>query len=268
MNGRKNKAQDAFGVNDVIDKFPTVVPGMPGKRKRNVYVYVPDYATEDMRFPVLYMFDGHNVFFDSDATYAKSWGMKEYLEDAQTPMIVVAVECNHGKNYARLKEYSPYSFGRGEDEIKGKGKKYMAWLTGTMMPYINAHYPTLTGREHTWIAGSSMGGLMSLYAVLACNDIFSRAACLSPSLWTAPEQLVDLVKNTDLDPNTMVYMDYGAREMGNHPMTKSCLIKMCTALLEKDVVATCRIVPNGDHCEACWEEQVPFFMNILNYWRD
>lgn len=47
----------------MIDKFPTVVPGMPGKRKRNVYVYVPDYATEDMRFPVLYMFDGHNVFF-------------------------------------------------------------------------------------------------------------------------------------------------------------------------------------------------------------
>ena len=96
----------------MIEKWPTVLPALTGKQPRTVYVYVPDMALEDpdARFPVLYMFDGHNVFFDSDATYGKSWGMKEYMEGTATPMIIVAVDCNHSPNHGRLSEYSPFSF--------------------------------------------------------------------------------------------------------------------------------------------------------------
>ena len=76
----------------MIEKWTTPIPKLSGREGRTVYVYVPDEAQEnpEARYPVLYMFDGHNVFFDSDATYGKCWGMKEYLESTNTPLIVVA----------------------------------------------------------------------------------------------------------------------------------------------------------------------------------
>ena len=96
----------------MIEKWTTPIPKLSGREGRTVYVYVPDEAQEnpEARYPVLYMFDGHNVFFDSDATYGKCWGMKEYLESTNTPLIVVAVDCNHSPNNGRLSEYSPFTF--------------------------------------------------------------------------------------------------------------------------------------------------------------
>ena len=155
------------------------IPVMGGKKPRTVYVYLPEQAEEDpdARFPVLYMFDGHNVFYDADATYGKSWGMGEFLDDTGAGLIVVAVDCNHRQPNGRLCEYSPFDF---EDEdfgkVRGRGKRFMDWMTRTLKPVIDARYPTLPDREFTWIAGSSMGGLMSLYAVTAFNRVFSRAA--------------------------------------------------------------------------------------------
>ena len=90
----------------MVEKLPVTIPALSGKAERNVYVYLPESAKKNpkRRYPVLYMFDGHNVFFDEDATFGKSWGMKKYMDRTRTPMIIVAVECNHGENYARLKE--------------------------------------------------------------------------------------------------------------------------------------------------------------------
>ena len=108
----------------ILTKFITI-PRLTGKEKRRAYVYVPDEAKEnpDWRSPVLYMFDGHNVFFDSHATYGKSWGMLNYLQTNNVPLIVAAVECNHHPDNGRLKEYSPFDF---SDErfgfVEGKGK--------------------------------------------------------------------------------------------------------------------------------------------------
>ena len=76
----------------MLDIFKTEIPQLTKREKRKVYVYVPDW--ED-RFPVLYMFDGHNLFDDGEATYGKSWGMLKFLEENRVPLIVVGVECNH-----------------------------------------------------------------------------------------------------------------------------------------------------------------------------
>lgn len=255
----------------MIEKWPVTIPQLSGKKKRNVYVYLPDAAKEnpDVRFPVLYMFDGHNVFFNEDATYGKSWGMKEYMEATGIPMIIVAVECNHGKNYARLKEYAPFTFAdKRFGRITGKGKTYMDWLVDTLKPLIDETYPTIPDRDSTFIAGSSMGGLMSLYAATAYNDIFSRAACLSPSVWFANQRLVRFIRETDIRPDTVIYMDYGSREMGNHDGMRKKYTNVLTALMEKRVMLTSRIIPGGEHCEASWEEQIPYFMNTLLYQRD
>lgn len=255
----------------MIEKWGIPVTPVTGREPRTVYVYVPGAAQRnpDARFPVLYMFDGHNVFFDQDATYGKSWGMGEYLDETGTELMVVAVDCNHRLPHGRISEYSPFTFSDPMfGRVIGRGRKFMDWITGTLKPLIDEKYPTLPDREHTFIAGSSMGGLMSLYAVSAYGAVFSRAAALSPSVSLVEDQMLPLLKNSDYAPGTVVYMDYGTREMGNQTGILRCFMDTADTLMEKGVWVTSRLVPNGDHCEACWEEQIPIFLRALLYIRE
>lgn len=252
----------------MIKKWYLTIPELTGDQKRRAYVYVPDdfKKNPDLRYPVLYMFDGHNVFYDRDATYGKSWGMKEYLRKTKTPLIVAAVECNHSPDHGRLSEYSPFTYSDPDfGHIRGRGRTTMDWFVHTFKPFIDQNFPTIPDREHTFIGGSSMGGLMSLYAILAYNKYFSGAAALSPSLWTHPENIEKLIRSTRVRPNTRLYMDYGSRELQNHPGMKKQFQRVTSLLLAKNIFLNARIVPNGEHCEACWEKQIPFFMNTLLY---
>ncbi len=252
----------------MVHKWKVTIPELTGSEERNAYIYLPEsynYA-QNKRYPVLYMFDGHNVFFDSDATYGKCWGMKEYMDDTNTQMIIAAVECSHSPDNGRLKEYSPFHFSDPElGKIEGKGRLTMEWLVHTFKREIDSHFRTLSGREHTFIAGSSMGGLMSLYAVLEYNRYFSRAAALSPSIWTNPDKIDSLVRRAALQPDTVLYMDYGSGEMKGRSFVGRYFGKLTALLIEKGVMMESRIVPGGSHCEASWEKQIPFFMNTLLY---
>ncbi len=254
----------------MVQRFPVEFPARQGPETRTGYLYLPgSYEAEpEKRYPVLYMFDGHNVFFDSDATYGKSWGLGEYLDRTGAQLIVAAVECSHDPDNGRLKEYAPYPFVSPEfGRVEGRGKKTMDWLTGVFKPEIDARCRTLPDRAHTFIAGSSMGGLMSLYAVLKYNAVFSRAAALSPSLWTAPEKLEKLAANARLQPDTAVYMDYGSKEFRFRPDMHQIFEGMAGLLLRRGVFLTSRIVPFGEHREASWEKQLPFMIGALMYER-
>ena len=72
----------------MVIRFQVTVPPLTGDKLRKAYIYLPDDYTDDpeRRYPVMYMFDGHNVFFDSDATYGKSWGMYSYLSKSKKPL--------------------------------------------------------------------------------------------------------------------------------------------------------------------------------------
>lgn len=252
----------------MIEVWNITIPRLTGEEPRRAYVYVPDSWQEnpDLRYPVLYMFDGHNVFFDEDATYGKSWGMGDYLDAAGTQLIVAAVECNHSPDHGRLSEYAPFSFTAPEfGHIRGRGKATMDWLVKEFKAEVDGRFPTLPDRKHTFIAGSSMGGLMSLYAVMKYNRFFSRAAALSPSIWFGQEHLDKLLRAGRVRPDTVIYMDYGSRELGNHPGMLQRFGQVTEILLERGVNLTSRIVPGGSHCEASWERQIPFFMNTLLY---
>lgn len=252
----------------MLKRWNITIPELSGDEQRKAYVYLPEsYKWQrTKRYPVLYMFDGHNVFLDSDATYGKSWGMKNYMDRTKTQLIIVAIECNHSPDNGRLKEYSPYDFhDQTFGDIPGYGHVTMNWIVKTLKPYIDKHFRTLPDRNHTFIAGSSMGGLMSMYAVLKFNRYFSRAACLSPSLWVAPEQLMELANRSRLKLGTVIYMDYGSNELRNHDNMRDYFADMTATLLYKGVMVESRIVPFGDHTEACWEKQLPFFMNALMY---
>ena len=153
----------------MVKQWEVTIPELTGDKARGAYIYLPDsYAYEpERRYPVLYMFDGHNVFFDEHATYGKSWGMKEYMDATETQVIIAAVECNHSPDHGRIKEYSPFSFKDPKlGRIPGLGKKTMDWMVGSFKKEIDAEYRTLPDREHTWISGISMGGPMSVVPAL------------------------------------------------------------------------------------------------------
>ncbi len=252
----------------MVLKWDVTIPELTGEERRSAYVYLPvsyDWDTE-RRYPVLYMFDGHNVFFDSDATYGKSWGLGGYLDATETPLIVAAVECNHSPDNGRLSEYSPYTFYDPDlGHFVGQGRTTLDWFVQSFKPEIDRRFRTYPDRRHTFIGGSSMGGLMSLYAALEYNHVFARAASLSPSLWVAPDRLARTIRGADVRRDTVIYMDYGSRELGNHELMEGQFARVVNQLLERRILLTCRIVPGGDHCEASWERQNPFFINTLMY---
>ena len=244
------------------------IPELTGEEERRAYVYVPDFCGEhpDVRLPVLYMFDGHNVFYDDHATYGKSWGMLDYLEADRTPLIVAAVESNRHPNADRLSEYSPFTFhDKRFGTVKGRGRTTMEWLVNSFKPEIDRRFPTRPDRAHTFIAGSSLGGLMSLYALLRYNRVFSRAAALSPSLWVDPVRLEKLIRNARVRMDGVLYIDYGQREMPNNPDMEQVLRRAVDLLMERKLLLTFRMVPGGEHCEASWERQIPFFLETLLY---
>lgn len=252
----------------MIYKWPITIPQLSGETTRMLYVYTPKGYERNRRkkYPVLYMFDGHNIFWDKDAAYGKSWGMGKYLDKIRAQLIVVAVECD--KQGGRLSEYSPFDFDDPKHGVcVGRGKLTMDWMVRELKPHIDRRFRTKRGRVNTFIGGSSMGGLMSLYALLAYNDTFGGAMCLSPSLWTAPESIYELVTHAKLHPDTVLYLDYGANELVWHKGMDKILPVIVGALYGRGIPLTFRIVPEGEHCEACWEKQLPFAVGTLLYKR-
>ena len=240
------------------------IPTLPTKKPRRLYIYTPKgYETGDARYPVLYMFDGHNVFYDSHATYGKSWGMKEYLEKSKLPLILVAVECNpEGDN--RMSEYAPWDIvWRGKFYFEGRGKLTMDWIVNELKPRIDRTYRTMPDRDHTLIAGSSMGGLMSFYAVTAYNDTFSRAACLSPSLWAARHHEDELKAASPLRAPTRIYLDMGSAEGEHMTSILTGVFRTAQQLIKAGAHVDARVVPDAKHSEAYWEQRIPVFMDYL-----
>ena len=254
----------------MYQEWSVTLPELTGDEARRAFVYVPDssLARPERRYPVLYMFDGQNVFKDADATYGKSWGILEYVTAHDLPLIVAAVECSHHAEDepcgGRLSEYSPFDIsGRHLGHITGRGALTMDYFVNVFKPSVDEAFPTLSDRAHTFIAGSSMGGLMTIYALMAYNRVFSRGAALSPSLNFAPEEVKALIRAADIG-KTVLYMDNGSREMRSQ-WAKNIYADVTAELIRKGVLLQSRVVPGGVHNEGSWERQIPFFMDVLFY---
>lgn len=251
----------------MVERWNITIPSLTGDKVRTAYVYLPTgYGETERRFPVMYMFDGHNLFSDEEATFGKSWGLADYLDYTDTQIIIAAVECNH-EGHERLCEYSPVNFTfKDGSPIKAKGKKYMDWLVKEFKPYIDENYLTLPERENTAIGGSSMGGLMTLYALIKYGKYFSRGAALSPSLWMNGGSTVkEFLESATFRNGTHIYLDYGSKEFKNHGPQQKAFAEATATLIQKGAIVTSRVVEGGTHSEASWEKQIPFFMTALGF---
>lgn len=261
-----------LNVAEWADRFPTVkakstasknvveldtaflIPQL--KRTRRVTVYLPEnYETDTKkRYPVLYMHDGQNLFDDA-TSFSGEWGVDEFL-DTQKDKACIVVAIDHG-NDKRLTEYNPYNndrFGAGE------GKAYVSFLAKTLKPFIDKKFRTSKSREKTFVAGSSMGGLISLYAVIVYPKVFSAAGVFSPAFHVAGSELLKDIEKAEIAQDIRLFMYAGKKESDN-------LINEVTTITDKlrthnNIRISTVISDYGKHTEADWKKAFPEFY----YW--
>jgi predicted alpha/beta superfamily hydrolase len=199
---------------------------------------------------VIYLQDGQNCF-DPATSYAGHWGLLETLaRHPRRPAILVAIpNLGHG----RLREYSPF-----DDVVRGKGEgaAYLRYLVRTVKPLIDANFRTRPEREYTAIAGSSMGGLLALHALIKEAGTFSAAWVMSPALWYAGGAIHQWVA-TQPGPVGQIWLDTGMEE-GEDQLDE---VRSMRDLLvrrgwELDRNLHYHEDPDGDHDEASWGRRV------------
>ncbi|MDI9869905.1 alpha/beta hydrolase [Flectobacillus roseus] len=221
--------------------------------KRAVYILLPhDYDKTDKKYPVMYLQDAQNLF--QEGSEFGNWGIDKQLavlaSRGHGDVIIVAI-AHGGEN--RYKEYSPYN---NPKLGKGEGRKYVQFISRTLKPYIDANFRTLTDREHTGIGGSSLGGLVSIYAGLMYPEVFGRLMLFSPSLWVSPNIYFDAIDFLSHLP-TKIYAYAGGGE--GHSMIPN-VEKLKQTLLRqgnKKIDINLSLDPEGKHNESQWGKEFP-----------
>lgn len=227
-------------------------------RTRRIWVYLPKgYATSGKNYPVLYMQDGQNLFNEKTSAFGE-WGVDECLDTLQQkldkPCIVVGID--HGGD-KRTAEYNPYDhpkYGIGE------GKLFADFIALTLKPYIDSKYRTRKGPENTFIAGSSMGALISFYTVLQYPSVFGAAGVFSPAFWVAP-RLFDDAEKFSATSIPRFYLYAGGKES---PTMVSDTRKMAELLQKKERYMLRTVInPLGQHNETYWRQEFAGFYKWL-----
>jgi enterochelin esterase-like enzyme len=275
------------------DELPTVSSGKIERianfetklvSPRHVDVWLPEGYNPDHKYPVLYMHDGQMLFDATQTWNHQEWGVDETLsqlidEGKIDPVILVGV-WNGGDN--RWPDYAPQkpveSISREgleivmkeyrqpmEIPIKVYSDNYLKFLVTELKPYIDSHYPTLPDKAHTFISGSSMGGLISMYAICEYPEVFGGAACISthwvggPTVKTNPfpDAFVAYLKeNLPSKGDHKLYFDYGTETLDEHyePLQMKVDAVMEAAGWTSEQWQTHKF-EGADHSENSWKER-------------
>jgi len=234
---------------------------------RDVLVLLPpSWPRERRRWPVVYMQDGQNLF-DPATSFAGAWKVDETMAVLSREGIEAIVVGIPNTGSQRLDEYSPFQEpGHGG----GKGDAYLDFVASTVKPLVDAEFPTDRGRESTGILGSSMGGLISLYAFFRRSEVFGFCGAMSPAFWFGRAGLFDVVRKVPLVEGR-IYLDTGTREIGRLPFRRAfrrnSAGEMYRLLRQKGYVdgVDLRYVceKDGEHNEASWGRRLPDALRFL-----
>ncbi|MCY7350017.1 MAG: carbohydrate esterase [Cytophagaceae bacterium] len=221
-------------------------------RQRRLRVLLPaDYeAQPKRRYPTLYLLDAQNLV-QGGAGFG-DWAVERNLailkERGLGDIIVVGID--HGEEY-RKSEFNPYAhlwLGRGE------GKVFLEALVGGVKPFIDSQFRTSPDRKATGIGGSSLGGLLSLYAGIKAWPVFGRVLVFSPALWVSARAYSD-AENLSKSAHSRFYLFGGGQETKS---MKTSLERMNALLSRHANVAThFSFDPEGRHEEARWAREFP-----------
>lgn len=225
------------------------------KRKRRVWIYLPeDYVTSPKRYPVLYMHDGQNIFDDA-SSYSGEWGVDEFLDSTKMKKCIVVGIDNGGEK--RMREYNPYN---NEQFGAGEGDAYVDFIVKKLKPVIDKKFRTKKDRQHTFIAGSSMGGLISMHAILKYPKVFGGAGIFSPSFWVSSEINRRIMKRGKKYMG-LVYF-YAGKQESNSMISDMLKAFQGMAAVSKSTMTTV-IRDEGLHNEATWRKEFPLFYKWL-----
>jgi predicted alpha/beta superfamily hydrolase len=222
-------------------------------RTRRVWIYLPpSYASSQKKYPVLYMHDGQNIF-DDLTSFAGEWGVDETLDSISShEREIIVVGIDHG-GPKRTNEYCPYDM---EKFGKGEGDQYVDFLVKTLKPFVDKNYRTVKDKTGTFIAGSSMGGIISMYAILKYPKVFGGAGVFSPAFWIGPK-IYDDIKAKGVAVNGAIYFYCGQQE------SETMEPFMMKAFEEMRKVSKSRMItsirPDAKHSESAWRQEFPLF---------
>ena len=196
---------------------------------RDVLVWLPpgydtDETDEARRYPVLYMHDGQNLF-EPETAFKKGehWRVGETataLIDAGRldPLIIVGI---YNTGTSRIEEYTPTA-----DAKLGGGHAddYGRLIVDELKPFIDLTYRTRPDADHTAIAGSSLGGLVSLHLAFTHPHVFHKVAALSPSVWWDRRAILQTVRQASPKPPLRIWVDMGTAE-GRRGLDDARLLK-------------------------------------------
>jgi len=215
------------------------------KTTKKIWIYLPkDYSATAKKYSVIYMHDAQNLF-DAKTSFSGEWNVDEKLDSLKAQVIVVGIE--HG-NEKRIDQLTPF---KNEKYGGGNADNYLDFIVKTLKPHIDATYRTKPKAKNTIIMGSSLGGLVSYYAILKYPETFGKAGIFSPSFWFSNNIYTLTEQATKI--KTKIYFLCGDKESDDmvRDMTKMERLldtKRCYCLhLTKS-----KIVKGGEHNEKLW----------------
>lgn len=223
-------------------------------RQRQIRLYLPpSYSTSKRRYPVIYMHDAQNLF-DAATAYSIEWNVDETLnalaKSDKIEVIVVGIDNGQDKRMTELNAWDNKDFGKQE------GKQYMEFIVKVLKPLIDQQYRTKTDRANTAMMGSSMGGLISHYAISQYPDVFGKAGIFSASYWAAPD-VFEFIRLTPAPKDTRLYLMSGGNEGGGimqaQETGRAYATMLATGHLERNIKM--KIVPKGEHGEILWRAE-------------
>lgn len=236
------------------------VPGLAGKRPLTLYL-PPGYDHDKRRYGVAYMFDGQNLFGDH-GSFAGGWHLHRAL-DVRASIgleVPIVVGIHHGPS--RAQELSPWPV---EDNQEGQGDLFLDWVTGPLAAMVAEDLRVKSGPEHTLVGGSSLGGMLALYAFFRHNALFGKALCMSPSLWVHEGEVFAYAARARCAGDPRVYLDCGALEANGIVIEHAQW--MADLLRRKGFIEGHHYVwrpdPRGDHTERDWRRRLPMALRYL-----
>lgn len=228
-------------------------------KTRRITALLPhDYFDSNKHYPVLYLQDGQNLF-DDYAPFG-SWGVDKKLanlaEKGRGDLIVISID--HAKEQ-RISEFTP----SGPTKLGvGDGRMYAKFLSEVLKPYVDKNFRTRPQRECTGIGGSSMGGLISIYAAMMHPESYSLLMIFSPSLWVSPQMAEHFIQRVP-NFNGRIYLYGGGKEgSGMIPLLKS-FEELVRLKYRHHISVKLNIDPQGHHNEQRWGKEFPVALEWL-----
>ncbi len=246
---------------------------------RDIEVYLPAGYDGSRRYPVCYMHDGKNLF-SAERSYSGEWGVDEALDTLGYELIVVGIANNGlrvhvympGKPYAGVAgsrhasaPQDPARFGHEKGEVISDD--YLRFLVQELKPWVDARYATLPDKAHTYIAGSSMGGLISCYALGEYPEVFGAAACLSIHLPALDGVFLEYLASgkPSAAQGARLWLDRGDRDLD---ATYAPYMDRAGALLQQNGWVegpqfSMRVYEGTTHHESDWRRRMPEVLRFL-----